>query len=196
MIRANYPEKELVIDILSGSFDANQSVNYIAQQDKKRLKRVRALMDYSFEVCYSFGEVFLSEDKKACALVLFPDQKRTTLKSILLDIKLIFSCIGIGNIFKALKRESKIKSLQPKEAMYYLWFIGVKPQYQHTGIGMKLLDEIIKHSDAMERPIYLETSTTSNLPWYKKFGFEIYNELDLGYKLFFLKRKLGFGNDR
>lgn len=196
MIKATYREKELVIDILSESFDANQSVNYIAQQDKKRLKRIRALMDYSFEVCYSFGEVLLSDDKKACALVLFPDQKRTTLKSILLDIKLIFSCIGIGNIFKALKRESKIKNLQPKETMYYLWFIGVKPKYQNTGIGMTLLDEIIKHSDAMERPIYLETSTTSNLPWYKKFGFEIYNELDLGYKLFFLKRKLGFDNDR
>lgn len=196
MVKANYPEKELVIDILSESFDANQSVNYIAQQDKKRLKRIRALMEYSFEVCYSFGEVFLSDDKKACALVLFPDQKRTTLKSILLDIKLIFSCIGIGNIFKALKRESKIKNLQPKETMFYLWFIGVKPEYQNTGIGMNLLDEIIKHSEAMERPIYLETSTMSNLPWYKKFGFEIYNELDLGYKLFFLKRKLGFGNDR
>ncbi|MES2827714.1 MAG: GNAT family N-acetyltransferase [Bacteroidota bacterium] len=196
MIRANYPEKELVIDILSESFDANQSVNYIAQQDNRRIKRIRALMDYSFEVCHSFGEVFLSDDKKACALVLFPDQKRTTLKSIFLDIKLIFSCIGIGNIFKALKRESKIKNLQPKETMFYLWFIGVKPEYQNTGIGMNLLDEIIKHSEAMERPIYLETSTTSNLPWYKKFGFEIYNELDLGYKLFFLKRKLGFGNDR
>jgi hypothetical protein len=25
--------------------------------------------------------------------------------------------------------------------------------------------------------------------WYKKFGFKIYNELDLGYKLFFLKKE-------
>jgi hypothetical protein len=196
MIKATYSEKELVIDILSKSFDTNKSVNYIVKQDAKRLRRIRALMDYSFEVCYSFGEVFFSDDKKSCALVLFPDHKRTTFKSILLDIKLIFSCVGISNIFKALSRESKIKKLQPKETMYYLWFIGVKPEYQHTGIGMKLLDEIIYHSDSMERPIYLETSTDSNLPWYKKFGFEIYNELDLGYKLFFLKRKLGLSNDK
>ncbi len=190
MKKADYNDKNLVVDILTKSFDTNQSVNYIVKQDQKRIKRVSALMDYSFEVCYLFGDVFLSEDKKACALVLYPDKKKTTLKSILLDVKLIFSCIGIENIKKALARESKIKQLQPKDRMYYLWFIGVEPQYQNEGIGSDLLDDIIRDSDHKERPIYLETSTLKNLPWYKKFGFQIYNELDLSYKLFFLKREL------
>ena len=189
MNNANYKDKNLVIDILSKSFDTNQSVNYIAKQDGKRLKRISALMDYSFEVCYMFGDVFLSDDRKACALVLYPDKKKTTLKSILLDIKLIFSCIGIENIKKALARESKIKQLQPKELMYYLWFIGVDPEYQNEGIGSILLNEIIKDSKHKKRPIYLETSTLKNLPWYKKYGFQIYNELELSYKLFFLKRE-------
>ena len=149
-------------------------------------------MDYSFEVCHAFGEVFVSEDMKACALVLFPDRKRTSLKSIFLDVKLIFSCIGVGNIKKALSRESKIKSLQSNELMYYLWFIGVDPQYQHAGAGTKLLNEVIKDASVRKRSIYLETSTLRNLPWYKRFGFDIYNELDLGYNLFFLKRELDF----
>lgn len=190
MTKAAYSQKDLVIDILSKSFDDNQSVNYIVKQDSKRPERIKALMDYSFEVCYAFGEVFLSDDQKACALVLFPDQKRTTLKSMLLDAKLILSCVGIINIQKALSRESKIKNLQPKEPMYYLWFIGVDPQYQHTGAGTKLLNEVIEDSKQRERPIFLETSTLKNLPWYKRFGFNTYNELDLGYKLFFLKRDL------
>ncbi len=190
MRKADYNDKYLVVDILTKSFENNQSVNYIAKQDEKRLKRISALMDYSFEVCHSFGDVFLSDDKKACALVLYPDKKKTTLKSILLDVKLIFSCIGIENIKKALSRESKIKQLQSKELMYYLWFIGVDPEHQNEGIGSDLLKEIIEDSKHKERPIYLETSTLKNLPWYKKFGFQIYNELDLTYKLFFLKREL------
>lgn len=188
MTRADYTDKNLVVDILTKSFDDNQSVNYIVQQDSKRPHRVRALMDYSFEVCHSFGKVFLSDDKKACALVLFPDQRRTSLKSILLDVKLIFSCMGIGNIRKALTRESKIKNLQPKGLMYYLWFIGVDPKFQNTGAGTKLLNEVIEDATSRKRSIYLETSTLKNIPWYKKFGFDIYNELDLGYNLFFLKK--------
>ena len=190
MVKAKQTDKNLVVGILTKSFENNQSVNYIAKQDEKRLTRIRSLMDYSFEVCYSFGDVFLSEDRKACALVLYPDKKKTTFKSILLDIKLILSCIGVENIKRALTRESKIKQLQPKELMYYLWFIGVDPDYQNEGIGSILLDEIIEDSEKKERPIYLETSTLKNLPWYQKFGFRIYNELELSYKLFFLKREL------
>lgn len=190
MTKAEYSDKSLIIDILSKSFDTNQSVNYIVKQDGKRAERLKALMDYSFEVCYAFGEVFLSDDKEGCALVLFPDKKRTTLKSVFLDAKLIISCVGIGNIKKALSRESKIKNIQSKDLMYYLWFIGVDPQYQNTGTGTELMNDIIETSRIHKRPIYLETSTLTNLPWYKKFGFTIYNELDLGYKLFFLKREL------
>ncbi len=190
MIVADYNDKSRVVDILAGSFDANQSVNYIIQQDEKRAERVRALMDYSFDMCYAFGKVFLSEDKLACALVLFPDRKKTTFKSILLDIKLIISAVGVKHIKKALARESKIKALQPDEPMYYLWFIGVHPTNQKAGVGTLLLNEVIDDSVRIGRPMYLETSTLANLPWYNKFGFKVYNELDLGYKLFFLKREL------
>lgn len=190
MIKANYTDKPLVVDILSKAFDTNKSINYLVKQDSKRDNRIKALMEYSFDICYSFGQVFLSNDKKACALVLFPDNKKTTLKSVLLDLKLAFSCIGLTRIKRVLDREAKVKSLQPKEPFYYLWFIGVDPAYHRRGIGAILLNEVIEDSVSKKRPIYLETSTLKNIPWYKKFGFEIYNELDLSYKLFFVKKVL------
>ncbi len=159
MIRGEYKDKNRIVDILTRSFDDNKSVNYIIKQDKKRVQRIKKLMDYSFEVCHMFGDVFLSDDKKACALIVLPDKKKTNLKSILLDLKLIISCIGMSNIKKAMVRESKIKKIHPEELMYYLWFIGVDPSEQ-------------------------------NIPWYEKFGFKIYNELDLGYRLFFYEERL------
>lgn len=188
MIKANYNDRSLVVDILTKSFATNQSVNYIVKQGSNKLGRIRHLMDYSFEVCYLFGEVYLMEDRKACALVLYPDKKKTTFKSILLDVKLIFLSVGIRNIKKTLNREAQIKKIQPKELMYYLWFIGVLPEYQNTGIGTRLLTEIIQHSSIKNRPIYLETSTLKNLPWYQKLGFRIYHELNLGYTLYFLRK--------
>ncbi|WP_244214270.1 GNAT family N-acetyltransferase [Pedobacter jejuensis] len=74
--------------------------------------------------------------------------------------------------------------------MFYLWFIGVDPVNQNTGIGSELLKEIIEDSRRKAKPIYLETSTLKNLPWYKTFGFKIYNELELSYQLYFLKLEL------
>jgi len=187
MKRADHSDKSLIVDILTSSFDSNQSVNYIVKQDNRRVDRIKSLMDYSFEICYKYGEVFVSDDHDACALVLYPDKKKTTLKTIWLDIKLILKSIGIGNINKALSRETKIKQKQLKEKMYYLWFIGVRPEVQNTGVGTKLLNEIIEHSKKKNRPISLETSTVKNLPWYEKYGFKQYDQLNLGYTLYFLK---------
>jgi GNAT superfamily N-acetyltransferase len=188
MIKATPNDRALVVNILSQSFDDNQSVNYIVKQDSKRVKRIRVLMDYSFELCLLFGAIYLSNDKKACALILFPDQKRTTLKSILMDLKLILFCVGFSGIQKTLSRESLIKKIQPKEKMSYIWFIGAEKSNQHSGIGSKLLKEIIEEGNSKNLPIYLETSTLKNLPWYEQFGFKIYHELKLSYTLFFLKR--------
>lgn len=146
-------------------------------------------MEYSFDICYLFGRVLLSDDRKGCALIVLPEKKKTTFRSVLLDLKLIFSCIGLSNVKKAMKRETMIKAFQPKEPICYLWFIGVEPNEQNKGIGSNLLVEIMKESESDKRTICLETSTPKNLPWYQKFGFTIYNELNLGYKLFFLKRQ-------
>lgn len=188
MIKAQTVDKHLVIQLLSKSFEANQSINYIVRQDEKRLRRIAALMDYSYEMCNLFGDVWLSEYRKACALVMYPHEKRTTFKGILLDIKLTFEAIGLDGIKKALDREHKIKTKQPKQAMAYLWFLGVDPTAQHKGIGSKLLRDIIAYANQKNLPVFLETSTLENLPWYERFGFKIYDQLDLGYLLYFLKR--------
>ena len=189
MIKAKYTDKNLIVNILASSFDKNKSVNYIIKQDGKRAQRIKRLMEYSFEMCYSFGDVYLSDDKKACALILLPDKKKTNFKSFLLDVKLIITCVGFSKLFKALNRESKIKKLQPNKSMFYLWFIGVDPDEQNKGIGRTLIQEVIAEGLSKQRPVYLETSTLKNIPWYEKFGFTIYNELDLGYPLFFMKKE-------
>ena len=100
--------------------------------------------------------------------------------------KTCFKAIGIERALKILKRESKIKQFHPHDQFVYLWFIGVHPHHQGNGCGTKLLNEVLEKYD---KEIYLETSTVNNIPWYKKFGFEIYNEInDFGYKFYMLKK--------
>lgn len=187
MIKATIKDKPLVIKILSDSFDDNKSVNYIIKQDNKREKRVKALMEYSFDTCFMFGEVYLSNDKTACALILYPDRKKFNIKAIWADLTLVFKAIGISRANKAMSRESQIKSHYPNTPFYYLWFLGVLTSAQHKGIGSQLLAEIIQDSQQQNRQIYLETSTLKNLPWYEKFNFKVYHEINLGYSLYMMK---------
>lgn len=188
MIRATSNDKELVAEILIRSFVDNKSINYIIKQDEKREQRLKHLMEYSFDICNLFGDVYLTDDKKGCALALKPEKKRATFNSILLDVKFIFSVLGFSGVQKAMKREAVIKKSHPEGLLYYLWFIGVEPTNQGNGIGSKLLNEIIQKGLSENRTICLETSTLKNIPWYEKHGFKIYQELDFGYKLYCMKR--------
>lgn len=190
MVNATKNDKGVIVDMLTRSFLNNKSVNYLIPQDGIKMFRVFHLMEYSFELCMLFGKVFISDDKKACALILYPELRRTSLRSIMLDFKLVFKSIGVRNVLKAMSRESKVKAKQSRERMAYLWFIGVEPKYQRFGLGKRLMDELIVRCTLDNRPIVLETSTMENLPWYKKFGFDVYDTLELSYRLYFLKRSM------
>jgi len=135
----------------------------------------------------SLWRYFLSDDKQACALILYPDKQKTTL---LLDLKLVFNCIGLSRAKTVLERNSKIKNCYTTKEIAYLWFIGVKPQQQGKGIAKAFLKEVIKKSEAMKRPMYLETSMFQNLPFYKNLGFEIYQELNFGHQLFLMRKTI------
>jgi ribosomal protein S18 acetylase RimI-like enzyme len=182
MISATANDTPLILDILTHSFNNNKSVNYLIKQDQRRAQRLKALLKYSIQLCRQFGHVYLSDDRKACALVMLPDKKKTTPRTIIEDLRLALA-LGWSHSRKAMSREAAIKKLHPKEPFYYLWFIGVDPAYQQQGIGSSLLKELMEEAKKKQRPVYLETSTINNIPWYEKMGFSIYNQLDFGYPI-------------
>ncbi|MBO9702141.1 MAG: GNAT family N-acetyltransferase [Sporocytophaga sp.] len=187
MIAAKIEDKSLVVDILTASFDQNISVNYVVKQDGQRKARIRRLMEYCFESCFHNGIVYLSKDRNACALILFPEQETVSLKSIMNDLRLAFSCIGPERLPKVLSRESKVKSYYPKQSIFYLRFIGVHPDFQRKGIGSSLIADIVNEARTMKKPIYLETSMAENVKFYKNMGFELFNELHLPHQLFLFR---------
>src|SRR5690606_29856676 len=133
MKQAHLSQKARVVEILIESFDKNKSVNYVVKQDLTRKSRLLGLMEYCYNVCDAFGEVWISEDEQACALILHPDKKRTSFRAIWWDFKLAFSVIGPFRVGQVMARESKIKKFHPNEPFSYLWFIGVNPSFQNNG---------------------------------------------------------------
>lgn len=190
MIKAKPGDKNLICGLLASSFADNPSVNYVIAQNSGRPQRIVALMAYSFERCMRFGEVWLSDDRNGCALLLFPHKKHGLLYSAWLDIKFVCTAVRIWQLPKLLVRERRIAAKQPKGRGAHLLFIGVKPLYQHSGIGSELLINVLERMDELGLAVHLETSVPGNLPWYQKFGFEVYDQVDLGYKLFLLARVL------
>lgn len=186
IIKAKRSDKDRVLELLSLSFKDNLSVRYLCG-DSGTIG-IGRLMDYAFEVCFRFGKVWLTEKKDGCALVVYPHLKKFSIWSIWLDLKLFGGVIGLSRFAKVLRREKLVTGQHPSTPFCYLWFIGVNPWVQGHGAGTELLRVVVMEADFDGIPVYLETSTLKNLPWYQKRGFMVFKELDMGYPLFFLKR--------
>jgi hypothetical protein len=190
MVQANYNDKNLVVEILSKAFDSNKSVNYAIKQDKKRAFRLKKLIEYSFEECWHFGEIYLTDDRKGVALFILPYKKKTTFHSIYEDFKLVINSVGITRLFTILEREKYIKKIRPKSHNYlYVWYLGVLPEFQGSEAIKKMKDEIFKMADDRDMPIYIETSGEKQKNVYLRYGFEIYHVWHNQFNTYFMKRE-------
>lgn len=189
MYKAEYSEESTVVGILTRAYADNKGPNLIIKQDAKREYRLAKLVEYIFELCFAFGEVFLSQDKKSCALILYPE-KRKGLKSIIIDFKIIVQCIGLRKLKSVLLAEIARKKIRPKTPISYLWQIAVVPEYQQKGLGSILMEKVTQYSFSQQRPLYFEAVIPQNVEWYKKLGFTVYQEADLNCKVFFIKKDI------
>jgi ribosomal protein S18 acetylase RimI-like enzyme len=183
--------KQKVLAILFESFCDNKSVDFLVKQGQKKESRIKILLEYSYFMGENFGEIILTDDEKGCAILIDPSKKKTTLKSIGWDLKLMVKSIGLFRVIKILKRESLLKKNYPKTPFIHLWYIGIETNNQGKGIGTKLMEEIIYKYHNLGLSICLETSTPRNFKFYENLGFEEIVEInDIGYSLkMYLKSK-------
>ncbi len=189
MKKASLSDQCVVIDILHAAFVTEtfpNSINFVVKQDKRRAQRIYYLMEYQCKMALHYGEIFLSDDHKSCVLFLDSEKKKTSLRTIIMDIKLAFLCTGLRHAIQVIRREKILKLRHPKVPFLHLWIMGTIPKSQDSGVGTKLLNEVLAYYGNV-KPIYLETTTENNRNFYKKKGFEIFDETSiLVYPLYFL----------
>lgn len=187
MIRAEKSDIPKLIAILAESFEDNKSANF-AVKNKKSLS---GLFDYAIAKGLLFGDVWMNNDKTACAILLDPKKKKAGLKSTWLDLKLLLKVIGFTRRKKVRRKERITEQTLPQDVDYiHLWFLGVAPKMQGNGKGTLFLRELIDHYKLSKEAICLETSTLVNIPFYEKQGFYRYATKYFGFEFFFYIKKL------
>lgn len=80
---------------------------------------------------------------------------------------------GLYDIRNWLKWLKEVEKYHPKEAHFYLEYLGVDPQHQGMRIGTSLLQHLTAKADAEGVGCYLENASPRNLPFYQRAGFTI-----------------------
>jgi ribosomal protein S18 acetylase RimI-like enzyme len=84
-----------------------------------------------------------------------------------------------GTILRLVRTLNALESRHPTEPHWYLAGLGTDPSRQRTGVGAALMAPGLAHCDGEGVAAYLETQTEANVPYYRRFGFDVVGELDL-----------------
>jgi GNAT superfamily N-acetyltransferase len=70
-----------------------------------------------------------------------------------------------------------ILEAQPRPPFWYLGVVGTDPLHQGKGVGSALVAFPLARCDEQRLPVYLEASRPENVPFYRRFGFEVTEEI-------------------
>ena len=81
---------------------------------------------------------------------------------------------------RALRGLGKIEGAHARHPdHYYLAVLGTRPDRQGAGVGSALIQPVLDHCDEHGIGAYLESSKEQNIPFYRRHGFEVVEEVHL-----------------
>lgn len=122
------------------------------------------------------GRVLRTDDFEAAALWARPGHWRMPVWSIVRTLHLSLGAYRTGT-FRALAWLSRVEKVHPAEPHYYLEVLGTDPSHQGRGWGSRLVQPMLDVADDERVGAYLESSKPSNVPYYRRFGFEVVREI-------------------
>jgi GNAT superfamily N-acetyltransferase len=68
---------------------------------------------------------------------------------------------------------ANVERAHPREPHWYLEVLSVRPEHQRQGLGGRLVRPILERAGRDGLACYLETADPANVPYYRRFGFEV-----------------------
>jgi ribosomal protein S18 acetylase RimI-like enzyme len=91
----------------------------------------------------------------------------------------LFLLAGHRTSQRAMQVGAAMSRAHPHRPHLYLWFLATHPAHQRRGVGRALMEHVLHEAAETQVPVYLETATPQNVPYYRSFGFEVTGEAPL-----------------
>ena len=113
----------------------------------------------------------------ATAVWALPGRHRTPLRRFIPALPRLVGALGASGLGR-LTRLGEMERLHPSEPHWYLSILGTHPDHQGHGLGSAVVAPGIAAADAAGVGCYLESSKESNVPYYRRLGFEVTDTYD------------------
>ena len=164
---------------LAEAFDDDPVMGYLFPKEANRSKKMRAFFASDSKRALTKGSVHTTArgPVQGGAIWMAPGQWKIGGFELLGQLPMLFR-LG-GDTPRSLALLSKVEKVHPIEPHWYLAILGTAPQYQGKGVGSALMAPVLERCDREGVPAYLESSKESNIPFYKRHGFEVRGEVNV-----------------
>ncbi|MGH9273060.1 MAG: GNAT family N-acetyltransferase [Acidimicrobiales bacterium] len=124
------------------------------------------------------GHVYTLDGTPGAAYWDPPGQWKTRMRDVVHLAPLMIRGMRLRtiNAVRGLGRIEKAHAAHPEH--YYLAVLGTRPDRQGEGLGSALMAPVLARCDQDGIGAYLESSKESNIPYYRRHGFEVVGEVD------------------
>ncbi len=180
--RLRYAQIRLAAEALARAFDDSPIVRYLIPKDRPRTIGARATFIAALVDADKHGEAWVatSGDEIVGAAVWsppggFPPSTGRQLRQLL--HLLAVAPAAPRALPRSLRYLRRVEAVHPHDEHWYLSVLGVDPTYQGQGWGSRLLEAVLPRIDEAGLPVYLETDKERNLAYYRRFGFELVEQI-------------------
>ena len=171
-------EVAAVADALARAFHDDPVMEHLIPE-RKRVARIARFFSIDLQALDVRGEVFTTPRIEGGALWAAPGQWRMPMLEVARHGVDAVRSFG-ARLPRALRVLSVIESHHPDDVPHwYLAVLGTAPEHQGKGVGGALLAPVLDRCDTEGVGAYLESSKESNIPFYRRHGFEVTEQIDL-----------------
>jgi ribosomal protein S18 acetylase RimI-like enzyme len=164
---------------LARTFLDDPVTSHIFRNEARREAGLRAFFGTQMRADYlPFGGCYTTEGYSGSAIWAPPGKPLQTGLAGILTMLPVVPYVA-ANLRTTLRLLALMESKHPRQPHWYLATLGTAVEQQGKGVGSALMRPILEHCDAEGIPCYLESSKERNVPFYRRHGFEVVEEVPL-----------------
>jgi ribosomal protein S18 acetylase RimI-like enzyme len=164
---------------LAQTFFDDPVTSHIFRNEARREAGLRAFFGTQMKADYlPFGGCYTTEGYSGAAIWAPAGKPLQTGLSGILTMLPVLPYVA-ANLRTTLRLLALVESKHPRQPHWYLATLGTAVDKQGKGVGSALMRPVLAHCDAEGLPCYLESSKERNVPFYRRHGFEVVEEVPL-----------------
>jgi len=164
---------------LSRTFFDDPVIGHIFRNEARRAEGLRRYFTTQMRADYlPFGGCYTTEGHLGAAIWAPAGKPLLTGYRAVLTMLPVFPFVA-AHLLTTLRLLNLVEGMHPHRPHWYLATLGTAVEVQGQGVGTALLRPVLDHCDAEGLPAYLESSKERNVPFYRRHGFEVVEEVPL-----------------